>query len=126
MLQIDPGSWSGQHFRWMSQLSYEWNWDEAERTFQERCARQADVPWVAALYLRAVGRFDEARREHARSDQFNQTNAYLLNHTAAAAYVERDYRRAIELGERIQALYPTINGGFDWLFHAHYQLGLFH
>ncbi len=66
MLQIDPTSADGQYFAWIPQFLYDWDWPAAEKTFQERRARNADWPVMTAIYLRTVGRLDEARLEQEK------------------------------------------------------------
>ena len=125
MLQVDPSAWPGPYFRWITQLFYEWDWEGAETTFQERRARHGDWPVMVAIYLRTVGRFDEARGEQDKVKGLNQNDLSLRNHSAAAAFVERDYPQSIAIARETRAMYPDMIYGLEWLFHGHYQLGQF-
>jgi TolB-like protein len=123
MIQIDPTYWAGDYFRWMTQLLHDWNWREAERTFQLRRARHADWPVVSAMYLRIAGRMDEARIEQAKVANLDQTNRYVRNHAAAAAFVDRDYARTVAEGESYNALQPGSTLGLEWVFQGQFHLG---
>ena len=125
MLQIDPTSETGHYFRWVTQFIYEWDWIGAEATFQQRRARGADNPVVAALFLRMLGRSDEARLEQAKVAHLNQTDGYVRNHVAAAAFVEREYRRVLVEADKSDAFLARPGSASDWRFHARYQLGEF-
>lgn len=125
MLLVDLTSSDGQYFRWITQFLHEWKWVDAETTFQERRARQADGPVVVALYLRIAGRFAEARAEQEKVKGLDQRDLYVRNHTAAAAFVERDYPRSIVIAQETRVMNPDMLYGLDWLFHGHYHLSQF-
>jgi serine/threonine protein kinase len=125
MLQIDPTSSMGQYFLWATKFLFEWDWEGAEEIFQERRARHLDWPVMVAVYLRMVGRLDEARVEQEKVKGLDQRNVVVRQHTTSAAFVERDYRKTIELAREFQAVFPGSGYGWDWLFHAYYHLGQF-
>jgi tetratricopeptide (TPR) repeat protein len=125
MMQIDPTSAQGQYFLWATKFLFEWDWEGAERLFPERRARHLDWPVMVAIYLRTVGRFDEARVEQEKVKGLDQRNVSVRQHSTSAAFVERDYRKTIELARELQAMFPGSGYGWDWLFHAYYQLGQF-
>ena len=81
---------------------------------------------VTALYLRTVGRFDQARVGQAKVERLDQRYLYVRNHLAAAAFVERDYRKVIQIAEQTQAMYPE-QAHYDlfWLVQGYYHLGEF-
>jgi tetratricopeptide (TPR) repeat protein len=125
ILQIDPTSSDGQTYQMVTKALYEWDRKGSYAILQERRARNLDWPVQVACCLRVFGLIDEARVEQEKVKLLDQRNHVVRYHVAAAAFVERNYRKTVEEAQKTQEIYPGYPDGLDWLAQGFLHLGKF-
>lgn len=88
------------------QFAYEWDWGAAERSIRRALELDANSHhWIAALYLRAAGRYDEAIEHFRMAEERNPLSdvlkAQLANAYACAGRYEEAMVQALELYTRV-------------------------
>ena len=80
-------------------MYYDWNWPAAEREFQRAIALNPSYAtareWYG-LFLAAMGRFDESRRQEERALELDPLSTAVGGTAAWVAYYAGDFRRAEE------------------------------
>lgn len=98
---------------------FDWDWQGAEQSFKlaiDLNPNYATARHHYAIYLRCLGRFDEALAESRKAEELDPTSADRKSTTAGTLYCARHYDEAIE--ELHEALELDSNNVV-----AHYYLG---
>lgn len=97
-----------------------WDWARAEREFKSAIALNPNYPtaqlWYS-VYLRTMGRFDEAMRERRRAVELDPLSLITNSAGGSLLYLARQYDKAIEQLQRTLELEPEFS-------IAHLHLGL--
>lgn len=101
-----------------------WQWDEAEKEFQlaiQLAPKYARAYHWYSLYLRIVGRFDDALVEIKRAHEL-EPDSVIINANLAFAYLlKEDYISSIEQCKKVMDLDNGI--GRNWLGLSHLKRG---
>lgn len=109
-------------------LSYEWNWNEAERQFQraiELNPNYADAHRSYGTYLEALGRFDEAVNERQLAQKSDPLSPGTTADVGYPLYYARKYDEAIEHYRKGLELDPKFSWSHLWIGQAYVQKGMY-
>ena len=82
-LELDPNEAQAHASLGFVLFNYEWNWEAAERSIQRALALDPNSHhWVYALFLVAVGRFDEAVTHYELAQERNPLSSFLKRQLA--------------------------------------------
>jgi TolB-like protein/DNA-binding winged helix-turn-helix (wHTH) protein/Flp pilus assembly protein TadD len=99
---------------------YEWNWDAAEREFNQAIALLPSYSCAhedRAVYLSFIGRRADALAETAKSNEMDPGPSSAM--TESGAYYQlRDYESLVEVSRRGVASYPN-----EWVEHHNLGIG---
>ncbi len=101
-------------------MLYDWNWSDAERDFKQAIELNANYATARqryAIYLTAMGRFDEAIVEIKRAKELDPISLIINTDVGLMFYLKRQYDEAIE--QYLKTL--EIDSSFSV---AHFALGL--
>ena len=95
-------------------MDYYWDFDAAEEHFQ--AALEAAPGYVVARYwyaqlLAHQARFEEARVQSRRAQELDPLNTLAVADEGRAYYQERDFERALEVFEQVNARAPNFVAG---------------
>jgi serine/threonine-protein kinase len=96
---------------------FEWDWAKAEPLYQrgiEVDANDVEAPAGYALYLAAMGRFDEAQRACHRACALDPLNPAVLVRAMIGQYLARRYDEALVRCERVMGLWPDFPESYRW------------
>ena len=95
-----------------------WQWEDAEREFQRALTLNPNYPtahhWYS-IYLRVVGRRDEALAEVKRAQELDPLSAIINVNVAMMYLLTGDFRAATEECKRVIELYPNYPDGYRTL-----------
>jgi Flp pilus assembly protein TadD len=101
-------------------MYYDWNWQEAEREFKRAIALNPNYAtahhWYA-IYLDAMGRFEEALPEYIRARELEPTSMYIITDVGLHYYFARQYEQAAKQAAATSEMDPNFA-------YAHWVLGL--
>jgi len=125
-LQIAPDSGEAHAALAFTRFVYDWDWPGAERDF-ERSLRlapnDAHAHFWYALYLRAMGRFEDAIREAKRGRELDPLSP-LVNMTVGSTYFyARHYDDALRELHSTLELEPSFAPAHSYLGETYMQLG---
>lgn len=119
-LEIDAGSAEAQTTLAHVTYAYEWDWDEADRAFQEAIALDPDYAfshhWYA-LFLSAMERHDEAVAEELRARDLEPLSLIINKNVGTILYYAGRLDEALEEYRKALELEPTFT-------RTHYFYGL--
>ncbi len=82
-LELDPNEAQAHASLGFVLFNYEWDWEEAERSIQRALALDPNShQWVYALFLVALGRFDEAATHYELAQERNPLSSILKRQLA--------------------------------------------
>jgi DNA-binding winged helix-turn-helix (wHTH) protein/TolB-like protein/tetratricopeptide (TPR) repeat protein len=119
-LELDPSLAAANASRAMISFHYEWNWPKADGEFQRAISLNPNDPLVHAWYamfLGAMGRPPEARREAELASQLDPMSPIVRLVSARIQYWNHEYDRAIESYKKVIELDPQFAS-------AHTRLGM--
>lgn len=99
---------------------YDWDWMEAERKFKRTIGLNpgyATAYQTYALYLAAVGRLDEAKKQIQRARELDPYSLPIQTALGFIFYLSRQYNLAVEVFDKI----TSVASGFPM---AHFYLGV--
>ena len=101
-------------------MTYDWDWDGAEREFKRAIELNPNSPsahnWYA-YYLIAMARFDEAEAEAESARRLDPLSLFFNANKARIFFYARQYDRTIEHSLKILGTNPKFH-------NAHFMLGL--
>ena len=109
-------------------FSYNWDWSAAEREFQR--ATELNPGYAAArhayaVYLTAMGRFDEAIAEMKRSQELDPLSLPINSFVGWVFYFARQYDQAIEEEKKTLEMEPNFATAHFILGRAYLQKSMF-
>jgi TolB-like protein/Flp pilus assembly protein TadD len=103
-----------------------WEWAEAEREFKRAISLNPNYPtahqWYN-LYLRSMGRFDEAMVEIRRAQELDPLSPIINSNLAALYLMKRDANSAIEQCQKTIEIDPNFSIPHDLLGSAYLRQG---
>ncbi len=103
-----------------------WEWVEAEREFKRAISLNPNYPtahqWYN-LYLRCMGRFDEAMAEISRAQELDPLSPIINTNIAALYLTKRDLNSAIEQCQKTIEIDPNFSIPHDLLGSAYLRQG---
>ncbi|MGC1913442.1 MAG: hypothetical protein WA660_16505, partial [Candidatus Acidiferrales bacterium] len=107
-----------------SEFMWGWRWPQSEEEFQRGLALNPNYAtahhWYA-LYLAAMGRFPEARKEIHTAEQLDPLSPIVYAGAAYVNYMARDYDGAIQQADLALALNPKLMAAhavLGWTYSA--------
>jgi tetratricopeptide (TPR) repeat protein len=127
-LEIDPNLAEAHTSLGIVQLKYDWNWREAEKSFQRAIELKADYPsahyWYANL-LGATGRVKEAIAESELAKELDPLSPLFTSNLGRAYYRARDYDKAIDYLKKVLEEKPNNTSAMYVLAHVYFQKGMY-
>jgi TolB-like protein/DNA-binding SARP family transcriptional activator len=121
-LELDPNEAQAHASLGFVLFNHEWDWAGAERSIQRALALDPNShQWIYAMFLVAVGRYDEAITHYQRAQERNPLSPILKGQLAYAYSCAGRHDEAIAELERLQA---RIGRNSDWLRAAFGELYL--
>jgi serine/threonine protein kinase/TolB-like protein/tetratricopeptide (TPR) repeat protein len=125
-LQIAPDSGEAYAALAFTRFVYNWDWPGAERDF-ERSLRlapnDAHAHFWYALYLRAMGRFEDAIREAKRGRELDPLSPLVNMTVGSTYYYARRYDDALRELRSTLELEPSFAPTHNYLGETYMQLG---
>jgi TolB-like protein/DNA-binding winged helix-turn-helix (wHTH) protein/Flp pilus assembly protein TadD len=114
-IQIDDSLAEAHAALGYSEFMWGWQWTQADTEFRKALALNPNYSaahhWYA-LYLAAMGRFPEARKEIAKAEQLDPLSAIVYAGSGYVDYLGRDYNGAIQQARLALALNPKLMPAF--------------
>ena len=114
---LDPLHGPGHFLLAEVAFHYEWDWAKAEPLYRrgmEADPNDVEAPAGYALYLAAMGRFDEAQRACHRACALDPLNPAVLVRAMIGQYLARRHEQALVRCERVMALWPDFPESYRW------------
>ncbi|HEX5576486.1 MAG TPA: BTAD domain-containing putative transcriptional regulator [Gemmatimonadales bacterium] len=112
-LELDPNEAQAHASLGFVQFNYEWDWEGAERSIRQAMALDPNsYHWIYAMFLIAVGRYDEAIAHYQQAQERNPLSQLLKGQLAYAYSCAGRQDEAIAELEELRA---RIGGSSDWL-----------
>jgi serine/threonine protein kinase/Tfp pilus assembly protein PilF len=109
-------------------MSYDWDWEEAERNYKralELNPRYATAHHWYAEYLVSMGRMDEAMMEAKRALEFDPLSLILIALRVMVLYLSLQYDEAVKQGKRILEMTTSFPAGHLWIGMAYTKKSMF-
>jgi tetratricopeptide (TPR) repeat protein len=127
-LELDPNS--GEAHAWLGKLAFFYEWDFPKAEAELKRGIELEPNYAASRLVYAVLLVTEGRREQGLAelkianelDPISQVTGVV---SVFALYLDRQYDRAIEQGNKTIELYPGSTGTYDWLGAAYEKRGLY-
>ena len=121
-LELDPNEAQAHASLGFVLFNHEWDWEGAERSIQRALALDPNSHhWIYAMFLVAVGRYDEAITHYQQAQERNPLSPILKGQLAYAYSCAGRHDEAIAELEKLQA---RIGPDSDWLRAAFGELYL--
>jgi len=121
-LELDPNEAQAHASLGFVLFNHEWDWEGAERSIQRALALDPNShQWIYAMFLVAVGRYDEAITHYQRAQERNPLSPILKLQLAYAYSCAGRHDEAIAELEELQA---RLGDSPDWLRAAFGELYL--
>ena len=107
-------------------MVYEWDYGGAEQEHRRAIdlnPNSADVHILYALYLKNMGRFEQAIAESRRAEALDPTDMFINLSASNILYFARRYDEAIEQASRGGDLNPNWGPGYGWMIRAYEMMG---
>jgi tetratricopeptide (TPR) repeat protein len=109
-------------------MMHDWDWPGAEREFI--CAVEMNPNYATAhhwyaLYLRAMGRFDESLEEIRQAQKLDPLSLIINTFVGTHFYYARQYDRAIEQCRETLELNPDFHVAYGVIGEAYTQKGMY-
>lgn len=121
-LQLDGSCAEAHAALGMVYFYYEWNWSEADKEFKRAIELNLNYPlahsWYA-LYLGAMGRYDEAFNRVRNAQLLDPLSLEINTVVGRVSYLSRQYDRSIDAYRKVIDLDPSYA-------RAHARLGMSH
>ena len=112
-LELDPNEAQAHASLGFVLFNHEWDWEGAERSIQRALALDPNShQWIYALFLMAVGRYDEATTHFRRAQERNPLSMLLKRQLAWAYSCAGRHDEAIAELEELQT---RLGDSPDWL-----------
>jgi TolB-like protein/DNA-binding SARP family transcriptional activator len=112
-LELDPNDAQAHASLGFVQFNYEWDWEGAERSIRQALALDPNsYHWIYAMFLIAVGRYDEAITHYQQAQERNPLSQLLKGQLAYAYSCAGRQDKAIAELEELRA---RIGDSSDWL-----------
>ena len=112
-LELDPNEAQAHASLGFVLFNHEWDWEGAERSIQRALALDPNShQWIYALFLMAVGRYDEAATHYQRAQERNPLSPLLKRQLAWAYSCAGRHDQAIA---ELQELQARLGDSPDWL-----------
>ena len=126
-LELDDTLWQAHAAKGYLDLTLDWEWDAAGRSFDRAIALAPDEPWVhsqKANYLSwALGRYDEAIASVRRALELDPLSVNLQSQLAAHFYWARRFDEALAQADRVLERDPANGEAAVWRHWALAGLG---
>lgn len=109
-------------------FQYEWNWAEAEITFQQAIRinpNYAPAHHFYADYLKAMGRFEEALNEIEKARELDPLSLAINTGVGHVLYLSRQYDRAIVEYQKAVDLDPNFMATHLWFGRPYLEKGMY-
>jgi TolB-like protein/DNA-binding winged helix-turn-helix (wHTH) protein/Flp pilus assembly protein TadD len=123
-IQIDESLAEAHTALAYSEFMWGWRWSQSQEEFQRGLALNPNYAtahhWYA-LYLAAMGRFQEARKEIHTAEQLDPLSPIVYAGAAYVDYMARDYDGAIQQAQLALALNPKLMAAhavLGWTYSA--------
>jgi TolB-like protein/Flp pilus assembly protein TadD len=112
-LELDPNEAQAHASLGFVQFNYEWDWEGAERSIRQALALDPNsYHWIYAMFLIAVGRYDEAITHYQQAQERNPLSQLLKGQLAYAYSCAGHHDEAIA---ELEELRVRIGDSSDWL-----------
>ena len=112
-LELDPNEAQAHASLGFVLFNHEWDWERAERSIQRALALDPNShQWIYALFLVAVGRYEEAAIHYQRAQERNPMSPFLKGQLAWTYSCAGRHDEAIGEFEKLQA---RMGNSPDWL-----------
>ncbi len=112
-LELDPSEAQAHASLGFVLFNSEWDWEGAERSIQRALALDPNShQWIYALFLMAVGRYEEAATHYQRAQERNPLSLLLKRQLAWAYSCAGRHDQAIA---ELQELQARLGDSPDWL-----------
>jgi TolB-like protein len=127
-MELDPNS--GAPHAWLGKLAFFYEWDFSKAEAELKRGIELEPNYAASRLVYAVLLVTEGRREQGLAelkianelDPISQVTGVV---SVFVLYLDRQYDRAIEQGNKTIELYPGSAGIYDWLGAAYEKRGLY-
>jgi len=106
-------------------VSYDWDWEGAEREFQRAIELNPNYPtahqWYGTLYLLKMSRLDEAMAEVKRGLELDPLSPIINYSIGACFFYFRQYDQAIEELQRMLVMEPNFPPACHLLFWSYLE-----
>jgi tetratricopeptide (TPR) repeat protein len=112
-LELDPNEAQAHASLGFVLFNHEWDWEGAERSIQRALALDPNShQWIYALFLMAVGRYQEAATHYQRAQERNPLSLLLKRQLAWAYSCAGRHDQAVA---ELQELQARLGDSPDWL-----------
>jgi DNA-binding winged helix-turn-helix (wHTH) protein/TolB-like protein/Tfp pilus assembly protein PilF len=121
-LELDPSLAQAHSAAGFIKLTYEWDWDGADREFKKALELNPNESVVHddyATLLEALGRTDEAIAEDDKARELDPLSLLVSRNDGRAYYYARRYDRAIQIWQETAEMDPTFPAVNNWLTWAY-------
>jgi DNA-binding winged helix-turn-helix (wHTH) protein/TolB-like protein/Flp pilus assembly protein TadD len=108
-LQLDDSLAEARAALGMVSFYYEWNWPEVEQEFRSAIALNPNYPLTHsryALYLAAMGRFEEALSQAERAQELDPVSVDVNTIVGRIFYLDRRYDKSVNAYQKVIKLDP--------------------
>jgi tetratricopeptide (TPR) repeat protein len=124
ILAMDDTCYRARYWLASLQISHDYDWEKGMAGYDQLIGLNPADHLAWALYHRWRGRWEAARHEQTLAEQAYPLDTTVLDHAAAARYVERDYRGCLRQSQHASSVRPDLGlGASYWVARASIELG---
>jgi DNA-binding winged helix-turn-helix (wHTH) protein/TolB-like protein/lipoprotein NlpI len=127
-LEINPNLGEAYCSLGYTQAFYDWNWDEAEKSFKqalELSPNYATAHQWYGEYLLAVGKSNESLAEITKAQELDPLSLIIATDIAAYYYTTRQFDKSIEQCLKVIKMDENFFFGYVFLWISYEQKGMF-